>query len=167
MPVNHCCQSTAFCTWSTQGLEHGLACSARKPSNNTTLKVLAHCYWWKKKPKQTNKNQQQTNNNNEKKKKKNQSEGLVIALLVSAVRVNETPRSIKKLPFSCFLGQNEDWRTAKSWSEHVVDPMICPAKVLARLEGRSVGVSIRNFSQSRYCTANCLEHSRWNGHGAI
>ena len=56
--------------------------------------------------------------------KKKKREGLVIAVLTSAARVNDAPRSIKELPFSCFPIVNEAWKTGKPRSEHVVDPMI-------------------------------------------
>ena len=39
------------------------------------------------------------------------SEGLVIAVLVSAVRMNDMPRSIQELPFSHFPSLNKGWRT--------------------------------------------------------
>ena len=48
------------------------------------------------------------------------SEGLVCAVLASAVRMNDASRSIEKLPFSCFPSQNEDWRTAKPGPEHQI-----------------------------------------------
>ena len=34
------------------------------------------------------------------------------------------PKKCKELPFPCFPTLNQGWRTAKSGSEHVVDPMI-------------------------------------------
>ena len=55
------------------------------------------------------------------------SEGLVTAALASAVRVNNTPRSIKELPFSHFPSLNEGWRTAKPGSDKTPN-MICLCK---------------------------------------
>ena len=51
------------------------------------------------------------------------SEGLVIAVLASAVRMNDATRSIKELPFSCVPSPNEGWWTAEPGSEQVVNPM--------------------------------------------
>ena len=53
-------------------------------------------------------------------------EGLVVAVSVSAVRMNDAPRSIKELAFSHFPNLNESWRIAKPESEHVVEAMIRP-----------------------------------------
>ena len=52
--------------------------------------------------------------------------GLVIAVLASAIWMNNTQRSIQELLFSCSPSLNEGWRTVKPGSEHVVNPMIRP-----------------------------------------
>ena len=57
-------------------------------------------------------------------------EGLVIVVLASAVRKNNTLynnlRSIKKFAFPFSASLLESWRTAKPGWEPVVDPMIRP-----------------------------------------
>ena len=47
-----------------------------------------------------------------------------MAVLASAVGMNDAPRSTKELPFSGFSSLNEGWRTAKPGSEHAVDPIV-------------------------------------------
>ena len=50
--------------------------------------------------------------------------------------MSHAPRSVKELPFACFSSLNKGWRTAKTGSEHVVDPMtdlrathmVCPLR---------------------------------------
>ena len=51
-----------------------------------------------------------------------QSDGLIMTVLASAIRVKDAPRSIKELSSSCFPNRNEGWWTAKPGSEQVVDP---------------------------------------------
>ena len=47
----------------------------------------------------------------------------MIAVLASAVWMNDAPRRMKELPFSHFPSLSEGW-TAKPDSEHVVDHTI-------------------------------------------
>ena len=49
------------------------------------------------------------------------SERLVIAVLASAMWMNDARRGIEELPFSCIPHLNKGWSTAKTGSKHVVD----------------------------------------------
>ena len=95
--------NTQTSTWNTQKkrVEHAeTGRRHQKPNNNTTLTVLAHLYRWQRAKR----------------------ERLVSAVLASAVRMNDAPRSMIELPSPCFPSLNKGWRAAKPGSDHVVAP---------------------------------------------
>ena len=123
LPVNHCSQSTVFGAFHRKHLEH----AEKHEEHARTGKRL----------RMTSKNTTQ-NSAGTSLLKAEKNKGLVIAVLTSTVRMNDTPRSIKGLLFPCFSSLNKGWRTAKPGSKHVVDPMdICTLSALARSGSRA------------------------------
>ena len=119
MPVNHCSQSTAFGALNRKHVEHA------ENHMERTEKHVKHAGKGKRPRKPSSKAEQQRNVNSagtsllmvEK------IEGLIIAVLARAGRLNDAPRSITNFLFPV-SSLNEGLRTAKPGSEHVVDPMI-------------------------------------------
>ena len=93
MPVNYFTQPTAFLALNRKACEtHRDGTTALQGEQQHNVNSAGHTF---------------TDN-------RKKSKGLVIAVFASAVWMNNTPRSIKVLPFTHFPSLKVGWRTARS-----------------------------------------------------